>query len=270
MPKFFIISCGQSNEGLFLPLNYNFTTIICLVSNSFQIHKPQHEERISVVWTTQSHLELLNKKQIGFFPSQTSYACSDLMTSLRRLFELAPGVRSGNKLLIKYSNSHQWKSATRTFNFRKVLVKFRIFLRMPFHVQCQVIWPWKASITVDAFKRFSSCVLTIVSSKFIRACEPPITTFPWTFIRFLPCVCPLMRLEMWTFSINFPTTAKMAFMNASFAFRRVFRAGSTICLSERLVVSLCARRACCRSRSSLLTCKSCRYWSRRFWRARRS
>lgn len=50
-----------------------------------------------------------------------------------------------------------------------------------------MIGPWKTSITVPTFKRFSTGVFSIVAGEFVAAGKTPFTSFPWTFVRFFTC-----------------------------------------------------------------------------------
>lgn len=51
-------------------------------------------------------------------------------------------------------------------------------------MQCQMIWTWKATIAMTAFKWLSTGVFSIVTCKLITARKSPFTTFPWTLVRF--------------------------------------------------------------------------------------
>lgn len=77
-------------------------------------------------------------------------------------------------------NGMQW------WSLMKLVVRFKglICLYMTFHMECQMIWTWKTSITMTAFEWFSSSMLSIMSGEFITAGKSPFTSFPWTLVRF--------------------------------------------------------------------------------------
>lgn len=57
------------------------------------------------------------------------------------------------------------------------------YLYMSLHMERQVVRSWETPITVATFEWFSSCVLPIVTCKFITSCESPFASFPRAFIR---------------------------------------------------------------------------------------
>lgn len=98
---------------------------------------------------------------------------------------------------------------------------------MSFHMKCQVIRSCKTSLTYFTFERFRARMFTVMSSKFIRSCKPPLTFRPVTAIWFFACMDPLMGFQMRTFCVHFRTPGVITMVNSSFF---QFRIVSTIVL----------------------------------------
>lgn len=49
---------------------------------------------------------------------------------------------------------------------------------VPLHVQGQVVRPGETPVTVRAFKRLGTSMLSEVSGQLITSCKTPLTTFP--------------------------------------------------------------------------------------------
>lgn len=60
-------------------------------------------------------------------------------------------------------------------------------LTVSFHVQCQMIRTWKASIAVTAFKWFSTGVFSIMARKLVATSKSPFTTIPRAFVWLFTC-----------------------------------------------------------------------------------
>lgn len=88
---------------------------------------------------------------------------------------------------------------------------------MPLHVQGQVVRPGETPVTVRAFKRLGTSMLSEVSGQLITSCKTPLTTFPRASVRLFSCVSALMCFQVGAFSVNFPAAVKMAPMYPSSA-----------------------------------------------------
>ena len=85
---------------------------------------------------------------------------------------------------------------------------------MALHVKWQVIWSWKAPVTVWTFEWLCTSMFSVVSCKFIWASKAPCAAFPGTFVGFLSSVGSPVSLEMWAFSVNFGATFIIAFVDS--------------------------------------------------------
>lgn len=86
---------------------------------------------------------------------------------------------------------------------------------VPLHVKWQVIWPWKAPVTVRALEWLCTSVFSVVSCKFIRASKSPWAALPGTFIRFLSGVSTPVSLEVRAFGVHFRAPLIIALMGSS-------------------------------------------------------
>lgn len=85
---------------------------------------------------------------------------------------------------------------------------------VPLHVKWQVIWPWKAPVTVRAFEWLCTRMFSVVSCKFIWASKPPWTAFPGAFVRFFSCVSTPVSLEVRAFGVHFRAPFIIAFVGS--------------------------------------------------------
>lgn len=85
---------------------------------------------------------------------------------------------------------------------------------VPLHVKWQVIWSWKAPVTVRAFEGLCSSMFSVVSCKFIWTSKTPCTALPGTFVRFLSCVGAPVSLEMRAFGVDFGASFIVAFVDS--------------------------------------------------------
>lgn len=97
------------------------------------------------------------------------------------------------------------------------VIPHRLFLHtnsVALHVKWQVIWSWKAPVTVWTFEWLCTSMFSVVSCKFIWASKAPCAAFPGTFVGFLSSVGSPVSLEMWAFSVNFGATFIIAFVDS--------------------------------------------------------
>ena len=84
---------------------------------------------------------------------------------------------------------------------------------MSFHVQRQMITPWKRSCAKFTFERLLTCVFSIVPCKLVWPGKFPLAALPWTLVWLLSCVCPLVRLQVWALCIDFVTIEEITLVN---------------------------------------------------------
>lgn len=124
------------------------------------------------------------------------------------------------------NRKHSWPTAQLLlFKSHSVTVRSRMETNsVTLHVKWQVIWPWKAPVTVGALKWLCTSVFSVMSCKFIRTCKAPRAAFPGTFVGFLPCVGPPVSFEMRAFGVNFRAAFVITFVDPS-SFHMVSFAG---------------------------------------------
>ena len=99
-----------------------------------------------------------------------------------------------------------------------------------------------------AFERFLTGVFAKVASQLIRPSKLPRTALPGADVRFLPCVRPLVSLEVRAFGVHFSTTYEFTTVDllasCLAAAATVFRIAATALLVQMAVTILarCLRR----------------------------
>ena len=118
------------------------------------------------------------------------------------------------------SSPAEWGAAKRSSSYAQLDKQPSSHQHMPPAVQCQVIWPGEAAVTVCALEWLHSRVFAVMPRQFIRTSELPGAAFPGTLVGFLSwkkqrdiTLCSIISPEQssqcdylgtWLFSEDFP------------------------------------------------------------------
>lgn len=86
-------------------------------------------------------------------------------------------------------------------------------------MESEVVRAGEAAAAVVALEGLRTCVFTEVPREFVGPREPPLAALPGTPVRLLPCVCPLVGLEVRGFRVDFLTAWEEALVHPSLGIR---------------------------------------------------
>lgn len=115
------------------------------------------------------------------------------------------------------SSPAEWGAAKRSSSYAQLDKQPSSHQHVPPAVQCQVIWPGEAAVTVCALEWLHSRVFAVMPRQFIRTSELPGAAFPGTLVGFLSCMCSSMSLQVRTFRIHFVAALEIASVDTPFS-----------------------------------------------------